>query len=443
MDRVCLWVILISFFLFSCFRETAVEVNADFSIEVIDDDYSVPVKIQVRNESTGADLYEWSFEGGEPAGSNKVNPDEIVYSNPGAYTIRLEAWNTTERKVREETLVLDSAMNARFAYTVSVNNYAPVEVKFYNHSSGGSEYRWEFSGGNPAVSSERVPPPVVFREPGLHAVSLKVSNARETVEFSDTIRVLPSLSVDFDWEPGVDDADMEAPFTACLTAKCTGAESYRWIAEGGQIGNDTLPETDVFFAEAGTYSIELQAFNGKETKSREKKIVVLENSNLYILRDLKMGITTALETIGAYYSSGSRSVLSAGQLTAGNGQSVDLVFWGLDGLEQCCFLSPDAAGQKALPEVPGARHTWLINRPAAFTGSDFDRMENDEVLRQMNIRENSDRDENIYFTGDEIPHCVLFETSDHRKGAVKVKGFVRAGRQSYIIADIKIQKQSR
>lgn len=425
----------------SCFKETPVKVEADFEIEVAGNNYTVPVKVAVHNKSVGADLYAWTFEGGEPAESNKFNPDSVVYPAAGRYTVRLEAWNTTERKTKEIVIALDSAIYAGFTYKVAVNSFSPVEVAWSNLSYGGSRYYWEFAGGEPAFYEGKTPPVVIFREPGKHAVTLEVFNTRETERFSDTIVVLPALSVDFSWKPGKDDYDMEAPLTAELKAGCVSALSWRWSVEGGRVENDTLSETTVRFDEAGSYMVKLRASNGKEEKEVMKEVTVLENSNLYTVRDLKFGITTALNTIGGYYSSADRSVLTTDELTPEKGPAVDMVFWGLDGFGSCCFISPDDAALKALPDIPGAGHTWVINRPERFTAAQFDEMFNDKLLREMEIINNSDVNPDTYFGKEEAPHCVLFETADHRKGVVKVKEFVRAGKQSYVVADVKIQKK--
>lgn len=427
----------------ACFKETPVKVEADFDIEVAGNNYTVPVTVAVHNKSVGADLYAWTFEGGEPAESNKLNPDSVVYPAAGRYTVRLEAWNTTERKTKEMVIDLDSAIYAGFTYTVAVNSFSPVEVAWSNLSYGGSRYCWEFAGGEPAFYEGKTPPVVVFREPGKHTVTLEVFNTRETERFSDTIVVLPALSVDFSWKPGKDDYDMEAPLTAELKAGCVSALSWRWSVDGGRVENDTLSETTVRFDEAGAYMVKLRASNGKEEKEVMKEITVLENSNLYTVRDLKFGITTALNTIGGYYSSADRSVLTTDELTPEKGPAVDLVFWGLDGFGSCCFISPDDAALKALPDIPGAGHTWVINRPEGFTAALFDEMFNDRLLSGMEIMNNSNGNPDTYFGKEEAPHCVLFETADHRKGAVKVKEFVRAGKQSYIVADVKIQKEAK
>lgn len=46
----------------SCLKETAVPIESAFTIETSEDKTS-PVTIQLKNESYGADEYEWTFEG--------------------------------------------------------------------------------------------------------------------------------------------------------------------------------------------------------------------------------------------------------------------------------------------------------------------------------------------------------------------------------------------
>jgi len=47
----------------SCLHEQSVPISSSFSIEVAEDKTS-PVVVQLKNESYGADEYEWTFEGG-------------------------------------------------------------------------------------------------------------------------------------------------------------------------------------------------------------------------------------------------------------------------------------------------------------------------------------------------------------------------------------------
>ena len=50
----------------SCLHEQSVPISSSFSIEVAEDKTS-SVVVQLKNESYGADEYEWNFEGGEPS----------------------------------------------------------------------------------------------------------------------------------------------------------------------------------------------------------------------------------------------------------------------------------------------------------------------------------------------------------------------------------------
>lgn len=206
----------------------------------------------------------------------------------------------------------------------------------------------------------------------------------------------------------------------------------------------TAVNTTVRFNASGTYLIVLEATNGKETKLVEKKITVKENSNLYILPDVRLGITTAHETIGCFYSTILRKVLKQDEVTIANGPQIDIVFFGLgEKFLNCCFISPDSVAEKAFPDIPGACHTWIVNLPENFSAGQFDAMKNDLPFGNLDIKQNSDQNLTTYFTKESVPHVVLFETYDGRKGAIKIKKIVADGESSYIIMDIKLQKEKK
>ena len=62
---ILLFIVLLS----SCFKETAVPIKSAFSIESSEEKAS-PVTIQLKNESYGADEYEWTFS----SSSNQRDP---------------------------------------------------------------------------------------------------------------------------------------------------------------------------------------------------------------------------------------------------------------------------------------------------------------------------------------------------------------------------------
>ena len=59
-------ILLFTVLLSSCLKETAIPILSSFSIEVAEDK-TLPIVVQLKNESYGADEYEWTFEGGEPS----------------------------------------------------------------------------------------------------------------------------------------------------------------------------------------------------------------------------------------------------------------------------------------------------------------------------------------------------------------------------------------
>ena len=52
--------LMLVFLVSSCLKETAVPIKSAFSIELSEDKAS-PVTMQLKNESYGADEYEWTF----------------------------------------------------------------------------------------------------------------------------------------------------------------------------------------------------------------------------------------------------------------------------------------------------------------------------------------------------------------------------------------------
>ena len=72
----------------SCLRETAVPIESVFTIEASEDKTS-PVTIQLKNESYGADEYEWTYEGGIPSSSNQKSPGKVVFTQAGATTLEV------------------------------------------------------------------------------------------------------------------------------------------------------------------------------------------------------------------------------------------------------------------------------------------------------------------------------------------------------------------
>jgi PKD repeat protein len=433
-------VILPLFFLLSsCYQEEAVPVSVDFSVTVEDGDRSVPVRISLSNRTTGADSYLWTFEGGEPSTADTHNPGTVVFRSAGTHVIRLEAWNDDARNVKEFILPLDSALTVGFDVEIPVNVIAPAEVYVTGAGRGASSWLWTFAGGEPSSSQSATPPPVLYRRAGEYVITLQVSNGSEQLALSKTVSVLPPMSIGFEVEPSFDNLDMEAPWTGTLRNTTLSGLSCTWSVPGGTVADPHAEQTQVHFEYPGTYAIALEVQNGKETQTAEKTIVIRPNTNLYTETGVKLGCSTAHSTIGCFYSCSLRSTVREGDMI--NSPPVDLVFFGMgQTFTYCRFVSPDMAGTLVFDNIPDASATWFVNDPDQqfITVSAFDAMTDDRLLRDLDIRS---LDTGMESFAGKAPCVILFETATGRRGAVKIKGFIAEGNDSYILADIKMQKK--
>jgi PKD repeat protein len=429
---------------YSCYKESRLLVNADFQATIEDDNYTAPVKVSFENNTTGADFYKWTFEGGEPAISTGKVPEKVTYSKAGTYKIVLEAWNDHERGTKEFTFVVDSAVTVSFEADVPINDFAPATVRITNTTRGASSFQWTFEGGEPSASAEQHPGDILFREAGEHTISLTVDNGRETFNYSKKIKLELPLSVDFDIEPSSDDYDYEAPFTASLSNRTISGLTFEWTAAGGTLADKNAENTKVVFQHPGTYTIVLKAGNGKETRTLEKQIIVKANSNLYTVKDVKFGIKPAVNTIGSFFSLDTRSIIQQDEVSAENGKNIHILFYGINAtFEKCYFTSPDMASSAGFYSIPNATKTYFVNTletsGLTFTGNTFEAMATDAPLKAIDIRSASNTA--TWFISNPVGRIVLFETADGRKGAIKVKAFVSEGIRSYVLADIKYQKE--
>lgn len=434
---------LLLLILLSCHDEQTTEVTLDVAIHIKDNNHTTPLLVVFENNSKNARSFKWTFEGGEPAASDIKNPVPVLFTEVGEHTITLEAWNDGHRDIKTYTVRVDNAVTAAFIATEDVNNYAPATFNIVNQSVGGTSYLWSFEGGQPASYEGENPPAIVYNEPGEYLIKLAAGNGSATFEAEQIIEVRESMSAAFSIVPSFEDEDdMEAPLRATFDAKLEGIESIKWECAGATITNPTSKDASILFPLAGTYTVNLIASNDKQTKTVSEKIVVKENTNLRTHRDVRLGINTAQNSIGVFYSTKLRRMISNIELEE-FGSMVDVAFFGLnDQFSFNKFVSPTALDETSLAEIPNPSSTKFINRTelgtVSLSASDFNSMSTDILLKDLKIKEQSYGDED--FNASVLPRIILFETQDHRKGAILVKEFVRDGRNSHIIVDIKVQK---
>ena len=170
---------------------------------------------------------------------------------------------------------------------------------------------------------------------------------------------------------------------------------------------------------------------------------MLPNTNIFTFSDVKFGINTAKDLQGAYFSSSLKRIIRANEELSGIGKNIDIVFFGLNSdFTHNKFIAPMQAADYTFGNIPQAQDCKIVNMPSmagyTFSVADFESMKNDKLLQSILITDS----DNAYF-GFSPSHIVLFRTADGRKGVIKVKEFVNNGLFSYILTDIKIQKQGR
>jgi PKD repeat protein len=433
----------------SCYEETSIAIEGDFTTSFVNEDESIPVIVKINNNTTGADKYEWTFEGGSPSTSSLKNPGEILYNKQGSYTITLVATNADgERNEFTKTVLIKDGIKIEFTHEIIKSNYSPVEVILKNTTIGeGLTFQWEFQDGVPATFTGKTPPNVVFTTPGDHTITLTVSNGFESDKQTQTVTVAPNLVSLFSYEPKFEDDDYEDPVTINFTNKSISATSYKWSFENGNPATSTEENPTVVFTGAGNHEVVLEAFNDKTSQIFKSTITVLPDTNLRILTNIKLGINSAHNNnnIGAMFSTVTREVYKANEINDQNSSLIDIVFQGLNSnFTYNKFISPDQANNYGFLALQNAQSTIFVNSQNLcncglnFTESQFDAMVNDTPIKSLNISYTAAGAQEFGFT---YPRIILFKTQDGRKGAIKIRDMVKNGTSSYILCDIKVQKQ--
>jgi PKD repeat protein len=432
--------------IFGCRTEVDIPLQLDFSYTVVDSNYNVPATLHFANKTSGALFYKWTFPNGSPSISSEKNPGYIVFDRPGTITVKLEAWNDFERQEKTIVVILDTTPVAGFEAVPRINHFSPVEWDFNFTGKGATKYSWTFEQGSVTSSTERNPRQVSYTTPGTYRVRLHITNDRgKTDTISKLITVLPSLAASFDITPSFEDDDLEAPLTARLDNHTTSASTHQWLAQGGVLSSATDSAPTVTFSQPGDYTIHYTAGNGKQTEQVTRTITVKPNTGLRYFKDVRLGINSAHTSIGSFFSTYLRKVVVKDSVNAANGPYIDLCFFGLSqSFSFNRFESPVTVQNLTFPAIPGARHTTIINKQEgcncgiSLTPAQFDQIAGSSFFDNLGITDTPGG--LAEFDNAAVPRVILFKNASGKKGAVKIKQFVQNGDASYIVCDIKVQK---
>jgi PKD repeat protein len=122
--------------------------------------------------------WSWSFAGGTPSTSTSQNP-AVTYSTAGTYKVVLTSTNSagSNTKTVENYIQVNEPVLAPVAEFEAVKTSVEIgeQVQFNDQSQNEpTQWEWSFSGGTPAVSTEKNPK-VTYNTKGEYDVTLTVS----------------------------------------------------------------------------------------------------------------------------------------------------------------------------------------------------------------------------------------------------------------------------
>lgn len=430
----------------SCFEETFIPVEADFSFSFQNGSSASPAVVDFISQTTGADTYEWAFEGGQPATSSEVNPQGIKFEAEGIYTVKLTASNQDGlREIVEYQVNVGTPLKASFEIKTDAILAAPLLIEFINTSTGAERYEWEFEGAEMSASTQESPT-VTFTDKGTHTVRLKAFSGNRFTTFDTTITVSSALIPKAGINVAEFNPNLESPLLLQLSNNSEGATSFRWEVNGAdfQLASTTDSVTNLSIKKAGNYEVKLIASNGRSEQSFDTTLVVNEPTNLLEIRNLKIGIdeTSPHPFIVSTYNGVGVNASDIGKYDA---KELDLVFFARDNsFSYSRFVSPDKSEEVLLPNIPEALSTSYVNllercaNCSDVTESVFESINNAADLSNLTFTFNDDVIEG--FDKSNTPRFIPFLTSSGRSGIIKINSFSTDTTDPHIEVDIKVMR---
>jgi PKD repeat protein len=203
-------------------------------------------EIDFYSSSSGSALtYSWTFEGGSPSTSSSVNPQNIVFENPGDHVVTLTVTNSEGSDSHNETLAIASSPDVSLTTTdVSCNGLSDGAI--IAEVSGSGNFSFDWSNGSTSSSASGL-------DEGTHFVFVTSELGCETFanaligEPDALILNLISYDISCDGQPGSAEVSPEGGDNSFSVSWSTGSTASRI--------------TDL---DPGSYSVVIQDGNGCE-----------------------------------------------------------------------------------------------------------------------------------------------------------------------------------
>lgn len=229
--------------------------------------------------------WNWSFPGAVTTSSTAQNPTGIVYNNIGVYNVSLtvsDGTNSdTETKNSYINVVSAGMLSASFSAT-QTNITTDQTTSFIDESLGGIvSWKWTFTGGTPATSTQQNPSSVAYNTAGSYDVQLIVT---DTTGDADTLTKATYINVTDPIEPiaffsGTPLYIAVGDFVDFTDLTYNAPITWKWNFEGGSPATSTQQNpAGIVYNQVGTFDVELIVTNsaGGDTIKLTDYVTVVE-----------------------------------------------------------------------------------------------------------------------------------------------------------------------
>lgn len=221
-----------------------------------------PLIVEFNDFSDSTLAYHWEFQGGNPETSNLPNPI-VTYDSSGFYPVTLEVTTQSGNSYSISRSNFIEVIDIPIANFNVVNSSFPYRRLFYNESTYGTNYYWDFSNG---FTSEKKDVSTLFWDVGVYPVILIVENecgVDSLIQLIEIDMLPPSADFSADTTKGC------GPITVTFSNQSTGSPGdLSWSFAGGDPPLSDEPIVEVTYTEMGSYSVVLNVSNdfGNDTK---------------------------------------------------------------------------------------------------------------------------------------------------------------------------------
>ncbi|GAB5539170.1 MAG: hypothetical protein Salg2KO_12730 [Salibacteraceae bacterium] len=226
------------------------------------------------------DTYEWKFGSAQsPSTSTAADPGNVIFPNPGTYTVTLTTTNGNGSDSTFKDIVVQTCVPPVIDMTPTDVELCQGQcIDFFDASTPGTfgkgEWAWQFQGAFPPTSSLQNPTGICYPATGVYNVTLTVtdtvSDLSATKIFTDTINVgtcqVPTAAFIADTNYICNNDFVE--FKSLATGDPDiiqwefGANANPSILQGPA---DDLDTVQVFFPTPGFYTVTMTVSNGAGT----------------------------------------------------------------------------------------------------------------------------------------------------------------------------------